>query len=761
MLDIGKSDSISYTYSGRNYVIQVYADNLDSTVFYVVPQPQYAVTPAGLPDFSLRQYVGPSGVSGQCNFKTVLQTPPGSTAAVQNKYGASAKIGAWNWSSGIAWFNYQYPNDSSEMESFSVAAWPSLAPTTGDTGQASAQASFLVSLPTQAAVTAFINAFSGPSAGAFSVQYQMQVPGSLPGVDVTVSFDSQIAYQYEQTISVSKNVWGSETSRTVTVNQYLSQSQAGKIVYVWGAIVPTSPQGQQIQNWANQTLQNQVNQSVNSAIAMMETNNPSGNDYEFNMSQVASFSTEYVSNQVVPWIAQSAAQLAAFPADIWKQLYSEVDTFPLSVVFQVVNIGLATANISSILIEVQSRAGNDQTVLSKTSTNWTFTRPAVTVGGNPDLTYSYKYTVTYNDGTSMQSLSIAGDAGKPGGASVTLNAGDLAALAVTFQTTNVPYGSGANQVSYVEVQFSFTNTNAAPGQAAESKTLSQLFYANNIPWNIAFKTALPYTAPYTYAVKYVLSDGSTYFTAPMPSANNANVNINSPFNKRTVTLFPIWAKGMSNIFVYASYVDPNNTVNVPDQQWSIAESGDPVAPWSFLAPANANAYFDVTAQYQLGAEIVQYQQPWYVQRPPINISSTQNPYMVTVDPSMIDWTKYTMVAITIYTKNGANNLTMQFPFTFKKGSGQGFYSFLVTGQEPSLTWYYQGTYYPVDGAPVPVPETAMQLTQLILPPTWSKAQFMANETPHLSPSVHSRSIEAARARFATGVNLGSERLKTR
>ncbi|WP_176126587.1 hypothetical protein [Paraburkholderia youngii] len=45
----------------------------------------------------------------------------------------------------------------------------------------------------------------------------------------------------EQTIHIDRNVWSSETSRTIEVNQYLSQSQSGKIDYVWGKIDPMSP----------------------------------------------------------------------------------------------------------------------------------------------------------------------------------------------------------------------------------------------------------------------------------------------------------------------------------------------------------------------------------------------------------------------------------------------------------------------------------------------------------------------------------------
>lgn len=352
----------------------------------------------------------------------------------------------------------------------------------------------------------------------------MHVPGSLPGVTVTVGFDSSVAYQYEQTIHIDRNVWGSETSRTVQVNQYLSQSQSGTITYVWGKIDPMSPQGQAITNWAQQTLQNAVTQSVNSTIAMMQANNPSGNDYTFSMSQVSSFSYTYSQNTVVDWIAQSSTLLPAFPNDVWDRLYKQVDYSPLSVVFQLTNVDLTASGVSSVQVMVQSPSGNGSATLSKDTTSWIFERPAVTnPDGTPNLHYSYNYIVTYTDKTSYNSPTIPGDAAAEGGASVTFNAGSLAALAVTFETSGIQFGTSAQSVRQVQVDFVFVNTNVAPGQPAEAKTKSYVFYANEEKWPVSFLTALPYTTTYTYSVVYVMGDGSRVTLAPSQPTNQNSV----------------------------------------------------------------------------------------------------------------------------------------------------------------------------------------------------------------------------------------------
>ncbi|WP_323121239.1 hypothetical protein [Burkholderia alba] len=760
MLDIATSDTLRYDFGGRAYTIQIYRDNQDNKKYYIVPQPQFAVAANGLPEFSLRQFKNSNSVSGQCNFQTVLQTPPGSIEAVRNKFGQDIRIGGWDWTSGMTWFNYQYPDEKGQLSSHSALAWPSLAPTTSDIGQASALASFSISLPDQGAVSAFITAFgpSGSGGGTYELQYQMHVPGTLPGVSVTVGFNSTTAFDYEQKVHIDRNVWGSETGRTVQVQQYLSQSQAGSIDYVWGKIDPLSPQGQVVTNWANQTLQNAVTNAVNSAIAMMQSNHPSGDDYTFSMSQVSSFSYTYSQNQVVDWIATSSVLLQPFSKELWAQLYQTVDYTPLTVTFYLKDIEQTAAHISSVQITVQSPSGNDTKTLNKDVTSWPFSRPAVTnPDGTPNLNYSYQYLVSYTNGTSYQSGVILGNAGNEGGATVTLTAGSLAALAVTFQTSGVDYGTKPQSVRQVEVDFVFVNTNAPPGLPAENKTLSYVFYSNDEKWNVAFLTALPYTTFYQYSVRYVMGDNSQVVTAPELS-NDGTVWIYPSLVEQEVRLNPRWIAEMENVVVSAYYVDPNNRVSVPGKSWQIEKKGDKISPWTFLAPDNPNAYCNVTlAEFDYKGRIVTYPTPWYVpQRQPLNLSAIQTPVMVTIDPSLIQWNLYSTVTLDIYLLDQAGNQKSLHSFQFTKGMGKQFYSFMLDGQDPTLTWYYTGAYFPLESQQVNIPQTKMTSHLLVLPRTWSSKQLLANELPYVDAEKHAHALEVAHQRLFAGVNLADE-----
>ncbi|NEP26033.1 hypothetical protein [Moorena sp. SIO3I6] len=769
MLDLSSSQALDYEYQGQKYTIQVYGDNQSEVTRYILPQPVIETGTDGLPKFSLTEFNNAEQVTGQCNLQTVLITPPGAVNAVRDKFGPETIIGAWEWSAGTAYFNYQYPNDQGELQSFSAPAWPSLTPTTttGGVAQTSGQAAWTVSLPSQAAVASFIGAFGPGGNGAFSVEYQMEVPGSLPGVTVTIAFDSTIAYTYEQEIDVDKNVWGSVTSRTVTINQYLNSSGAGSIDYVWGAIDPESSQGQQIQNWANQTLRNAVQQSVDDAIALLEQNVPQGNEYTFSMSQVSSFSTVYSSNQVVIWVAQSSTQLPAFSESEWDSLYQQVNTAPLSVVFALQNTNLKANKINSITISVTSPSGSDRGTLTDKDSTWTFSKPAVSAGNQPNFTYSYSYSVAYSNGTSWESPKIEGDAAPSGQTSETINAGDLRALAVTIQTTNINYDT---DVDYVEVDFSFTNTNTAPGIPAETVTRNNKFQQNNDPWEVQFYTAVPYTTPYQYAVKYVMKNGSTVELAPASPQNTNQVFITSAVYPKTYFLNVVWPEPgspdvMKDLFLQANYVDPNNTVSVPPQMWQLpTKPPQPPTPWQFQAPLNTNAYVQIlTAQYTLNNQIIQLPLPLNVlPGTVINVSYKQTPFMITIEPSLVKWADDNssdgnqMVIVNAYLlQPDGRTMTQQRSFQFTKGTGVQYYSFLLEGPTPELEWYYTLQYFS-GGEPIETPQQSTTSSILILPSTLSAQRLMANTALPLEAAVSMPRLKAAHQKLYLGQNTAAK-----
>ncbi|CAO3430206.1 hypothetical protein [Azospirillum endophyticum] len=756
MINLASSQALSYQYQGKTYTIQVYADYSDANVHYILPQPVIPTGADGLPVFSLTSYNNGKAITGQCNFQTVLQTPPGAVDAVKGKFPGTA-IGAWSWTGGTAWFDFQYPDETGALQSFSQVAWPSLQPTVAvgpGAAQASGQAAWTISLPSQAAVDAFIAAFS--KSGAFSVAYQMQVEGSLPGVDVTVSFNSQTAYQFEQKVSVKKNVWGDVTSRTVTINQYLQQSQAGSIVYVWGAIDPLSALGQQITNWANQTLQNQLNLAVSSTLALLEQNQPQGSSYTFSINQVASFSTHYSQNTVVNWWAKSQTQLAAFSESEWSRLFHTVTTAPLTVIFSLENTSLDANGIDSITIAINTPVAVGSGTLTNAVSTWTFEgKAAPGSGGIPDYDFSYTYTVAYKNGTSWKSGTVTGNAA-PGSADrqQTLNPGKLRALAVSFTCKNVKFGKGPSQVDYAEVYFSFTNPNPQGAGGSETKTETLSFTANDQTKTIQFYTALPYNTLYTYSVKYVLGDGSWVTLAPTIPNNLNTVLLNSPLWPQTVYVDPYWVAGMSDITVRANWVDPNNITDIPPHIWRISSEASDTDDWTFQAPNNPNAYLQVTtAQYRLGGKTVRYPVPWSLSPPVIDISSTETPNTVTVDPSLIDWSVYDMVTVDIYLKK--NSLRQQgTALQFTKGVSPKFWTFWLDGVSPELNWYFEASYFANNRPTLKIPSTLVQSNLLVLPEAITPLKLRSIEGRQADPASVARELEAAHARLWPGlVNL--------
>ncbi|MEA2489680.1 MAG: hypothetical protein QOH21_1472 [Acidobacteriota bacterium] len=765
MLDLATSQTLSYQSNGTTYTIVVYADTdvKTNSTYYIVPQPAIATGTNGQPAFSLLQIESGSDVSGQCNFQSVLITPPGSVTFVQQHFqpapGAPPiNIGALGWSGGVAYFNYEYPVNG-QSQPFQAVAYPSLQPTTvvGGVAQATGSTAWSIQLPTQAAVQAFVGAFGPQSVGnSFSLEYQMQVPGSLPGVTATVAFDSTIAYQFQQQISVSTNVWGDVTSETVTIQQYLNQSQAGSIDFEWGAIDPQSPLGLQVQNWASQTLQNNVQSAVNNAMSLISGNRPSGTSYNFSMSEVASFSTVYSSNQVVTWFTHNLSTLASFSAAAWAGIFQTINTAPLTVVCSLQNAGLTNLGISSVTFQITSPSGNGSGTVTDEKSAWTFSVPAVLDGqGQPNFSYTYTYTVQYTNTQGWTSQPVTANAATS--PFVQLNPGALRALAVSFATTNIKFGKAQGEVNFVEVDFTFTNTNTPAGVDAQTVTQSRQFFANDVPWKVQFPTALPYNTTYMYSARYVMADGTTIRLAPQ-SGNADNVFLTSPLRNRVWLVSPNWGSGVtaiSNLIVQASYVDPDNEVDVQQNLWTLADAKAANTPWMFLAPQNPNAYADVQlAQFTEGGETIVYPLPWQIPTASINISGSQTPFMVTVDPSLIDWNANVAVLITLYLKDGTGAMQQQNSHKFIKGVGSYPYTFLVSGAA-SLTWYYTLQYWPTAGAAVNTSETKMTGQILILPRTFTKTELMANVQPFLSPETHARELQASRARLFTGRNLST------
>lgn len=215
-------DSQVFYYDADKRQVTVYRDYSDASKYYVIPVPTYALDTAGLPMFSFNEFSQGDSTSATCSFTVELAVSPAALQTVRDHL-PTAALGQLDWQTATVYFDYKL----ADQKPRTATATPSLF--------GGNQATFVIPLPTRADVEYFKGEF-GPGGAAtttFVLRYDVTTLTKLPVVDATVSYDSTTALEYEKTVQIGRNVWGQETSRRTTIQEYLKQSGAGKTTIDW------------------------------------------------------------------------------------------------------------------------------------------------------------------------------------------------------------------------------------------------------------------------------------------------------------------------------------------------------------------------------------------------------------------------------------------------------------------------------------------------------------------------------------------------
>jgi hypothetical protein len=690
VINIENSRVITY---GNNQSVTVYQDFSDSNTYYIVPEPVIAPSDSGLPQFGLVQYTSNDGsVAGTCSFQTELSVSADALAAVKGTLGSGITIGQFDWQSVQVVFTFA----TQAMANMQLTATPSM--------YGANRASFMVHLPDQATVNDFINAFSpsGSHAGTFMLEYDVTALTTLPPATVTVNFNANTAYDYEQTVQETRNVWGSVTSRTVTIHEHLAQSQAGTITVGPGNLDPKLHQ--KLMDWGNATLENDVNEAVGEAMRIIGDRNGD----HFSMSSVASFTNTYIEGQIVPWIITPRAPIPAFTADQWGKVFSKVDNQNLVVSFTVENLERNHVQSIELTVQYPTRQTNNTFQFTPTSPgSWQFVAPGFVNGGQFSPNYTYQYTVNYvGGGAPYQSPQISSSE-----TAIYLDANDLNILQVTFTAANVFNANkqgNANQVEYVLIDFFFVNQADGNPLSPQQGKLDP----NNLSWTVNSRTRLPYQNPFQYRLTYVLTSGQQVLiqwqTSSISSvmaggkAKAPVITLNTPFQQRTVSMFPLNPSGGATydlVQLDVTYTDSVNKINEQNSwQW---QPGTPPTPWTFLAPANQNSQvIQFSGEYIIGGTQTDIQTA-DTSRLCLVVSTTQQTFSVQIDPSQIEWDAgpLTQVVLNIYTKTATGDKTNigVIPPFHKDNKDMALYTFqFATGTTP--TCYYSIDYWVLNQA---------------------------------------------------------------
>jgi hypothetical protein len=710
MINIEATQVISY---GNGQVVTVYRDFTDANKWYIVPEPVIPLDGNGLPEFSLVSYTTGTEVTGTCSFQTELQVSQAALEAVKAKLGSDIVIGQFDWQSVKAVFHFA----TAKQAALELIAKPSM--------YGSNRASFVIHLPDSDTYEAFKNGFGpgGSAAGTFILEYDVTALTRLTPATVTVDFNSQTAYDYQRTVSVSRDTWGHVTSETVSITEHLQQSKAGTIEIDPGGS-PLDPRTQQmLLQWGNDTLQRDVEQAVAAATQMMDSNDAPS----FDMTAISSFRNVYVNGQIVPWIITPQSPIPSFSDAVWQKVSSTVSIRPMTVAFTVQDLSNNEVESIEIMVNypVHSQtppANNTFQFTPSGPSSWIFTAPGQSDRGVFNGTYSYHYVVHYTDGsqpyTSGEIQSVQSE--------IYISANDLKILSLEFVAENVPFKSatvsGTDTVDYMLIDLFFVNqATGAPLQLQQVK-----LDATNKSHLFKSQTHEPFANPCSYKLTYVMTSGAqviidwqtTTLAAPAQdgAATAPVLHLNSPFQNQKISLWLMEPTGQAfqMASISATYADSVNNLN-EQHSWNITDFSKQPEPWNFLAPANQNGQivsFDGT--YVVGG------QPYTLQNAQTSLTMiVLNPnkplFSVIVDPSQIEWAdgQYTQVRVTLYTKNDKGVKSDIKSLTpFHPGNSQTqLYTFYYDASVTPVCYYTAEYWIKDQSAPAVIAETALSATE--------------------------------------------------
>jgi hypothetical protein len=559
-----------------------YGDDADPGAWYIPPRAVWAVDSTGLPQFALVKYKLPDGkVAGFCRFSVQLAIDPAQQAALKQQIPGAAQP-QFDWVKSGASFTYTVDGKST-----TIASQPS--------NFGSQLVTFSVPLPDENHVNAFINAFSpgGSRGGTFGVGYDLAANTRLPAVTVVTTFNSSIAYQYqvENRSRLQRDyhtdTWGntSVTETLVFVGQYvhelLQQTQAGNVQVTPGTgLSPTMLQ--MVTQWANVQLRKDVEEAVNTALSLIR--NPSDN---FSMNSVASFTHTLSTSNVVPWYFNVDATLQPLSADVWQKVYSEVSQQQLDVAFNM-QADMARLGVEHVNLELRYGDTLKSFTFDSKSPTWAVTLPGQVQGSQFDGTYQYRYTVVYGtptEGTALPNLSTDWIAGE--GPAVNFTAVELGLMPVTFEATNVNWGSGPNDVKEIRVEWNWI-PNSGP-------ILTESFVLNQTTSSQVrtLRSAMPVqNQAYRYALTFTMGDNKTLHAAPRTDTKSLQ-SIDNPLAQITFGVFCMLPDDTKAVLLNATFDDAINDIH-ENKQWKVLSEGDPSAStfndWTFMAvAANLNA----------------------------------------------------------------------------------------------------------------------------------------------------------------------------
>ncbi|MBN1203833.1 MAG: hypothetical protein JXB05_02775 [Myxococcaceae bacterium] len=578
--------------------------------------------------------------------------------------------------------------------------------------------------------------------GTVQVIYAMYASVRLPPVKVDISFNASKFYSFVQdfqltteTRGVFNDIWrwffggSAQNERKVsdTITEIASQHEFGRIVVDMGGVKAagaekaTDELRQKLYDWAFNTFSEAVKRMAIEPIKQLseEERKPPGDVTEFKKAlsniKTSSFAIHFTERMVVEWPMPFRGTLDPIvnlkdkdgqPLK-WKDYAQTINLddpeFRTLDVTVRVSADFQNLPLHSVKIHLDYDAGTSHRIQEFTINNPDTMEKFQAYIGEGTRSYSYWYEVNYKG----ESRSLRSPTMTTNETNLLINVGDTGILAVDIERGDVDFEHVPDALVTFKYQDSDHGVNPIERQFHVTK--------DNHKHSLREVIFVPVSKPYQYQIKYTLADGME-LTGPEQETSSQNIYINDPFSQtKTISLRAVGnlETEIQTIYVDVRFVDQKNNYR---KSTSVALSkAQPFFDWSFpVINPEGKVFYSYSAQFRDGR----------LQKIPEQEASSNTLFLeptsfsdlvVTVVPSMVDFTKTQLVDVELHYADPASHIDTRTDFIFEaKDKEKKIWT--VRAKDPTKMKYeWQATYYMVDGSTRQTPLKTTEARALIVP----------------------------------------------
>lgn len=530
------------------FIWEYYQDDMNLSIFYVMPRPEWVLDTGGKPQIKLVKYDTDNPAtkgSGYVTFNTQLTVPTEVDAGVKSQIAIEFPAAPAPYQLNPLTFN---PGCTA---TFDLDVQNTITSFMGDASEfGSNVATFRCDLTADGMKT--ISGLLSTAGGGLDITYDLNVEARLNAVTATLHFDSATAYQY-QVQHAQHHAYAADTPRIVT--KLLTQSASSSVNLKWGIQSPSSDLVTSVTEWANATIGSLVSAEVKTALNLLGEQSYDS----FKISDVSSFTSVYETDQVINWKLYPKASLPAV-ANLDEHTTvvnarQQVMTISTNLPFKgskvqganIPKVDAKPVQLKQVTVKVSypGLSQADSTFVFTDNGSHTFTAPYDETQGDA---YDVSWTAEYADGSQNN---VTGQQKDVTEGHFNIQLPSVGLLTVTFEARNafaaLKAGSGESTppvVTSIDIDFYFASDTGAGKSIHHNKTIlapaappsttdpvllakaahdssTQVVFTSYVAHNVVTGTA------YSYSVTYHFAQGPD-FVAEQVSSTAYNHNIATP-----------------------------------------------------------------------------------------------------------------------------------------------------------------------------------------------------------------------------------------